>query len=206
MANDYIPSRQGDLDTFYENLLNKLPDHALALGIPQEDIDALVAKIEAARQAYIEKETAKSEYASKVEEYRAVNSDTESSVRNMANRIKSAPAYTKAIGDELNFIGEESEFDPDTAKPTVQLKIVSGNNVEIKFNNPREVQGVWIYSRPADTTPWVKISVDTSSPYLDSRDNTNPGQPETREYRAIFFDDDAAIGQYSDIVSITVPA
>ena len=45
--------------------------------------------------------------------------------------------------------------------------------------------------------------MDTSSPYLDSRDPLAVGVPELRRYRLRYIKSDAPIGDYSDVITVT---
>ena len=47
------------------------------------------------------------------------------------------------------------------------------------------------------------LAYDTNSPYLDARVPLVAGQPEVRQYRARWRDDDLPVGDWSDIVQVT---
>ncbi len=48
------------------------------------------------------------------------------------------------------------------------------------------------------------MSFETNSPYLDARVPLVPGQPEVRQYRARWRDDDLPFGDWSGIVQVSV--
>ena len=50
------------------------------------------------------------------------------------------------------------------------------------------------------------LTVDTNNPYVDGRAALVPGQPEVRQYRARFKDDDLPVGDWSDVISVTAQA
>ncbi|MBK5286164.1 MAG: hypothetical protein JJE25_12255 [Bacteroidia bacterium] len=203
MKKDYIPNRDGDLDNWEDNFKTNIDAIATALGIPAPDVTALKAKITGHQGKYDASVTAQAAAKSAVNTAHTARKDTITDIRKMANRLKAAPLYTNAQGITLKIIGEDSTFDPATAKPKVKLSL-QGGNVIIEFNNPAEVDGVKIFSKRAGETEFSFLTIDTSSPYEDNRDNLTPGTAEERKYYVFFFDDDRVIGLQSDEVSISI--
>jgi len=203
MKKDYIPRRDGDLDNWEDNFNTNIDAIATALGIPAADVTALKTKITGHQSKYDTSVTALAAAKSAVNTAHTARKDTITDIRKMANRLKAAPGYTDAQGITLKIIGEDSTFDPATAKPIITLSL-QGGNVVIKFNNPAEVEGVKIFSKRAGETSFTFLAVDTASPYEDNRANLTPGVAEERKYYAFFFDDDRVIGLQSDEVSISI--
>lgn len=58
----------------------------------------------------------------------------------------------------------------------------------------------------ATETTWSLITVDTNSPYVDGDAPLVSGQPEVRQYRARYRDNDLPVGDWSDVVSATAQA
>jgi len=48
------------------------------------------------------------------------------------------------------------------------------------------------------------LGIDLNSPYLDERALLVAGQPEVRDYRLQFYDDDGPTGDFTPIQSVTV--
>lgn len=203
MKKDYIPRRDGDLDNWEDNFRDEIDAIATALGIPPADVSALKAKIAGHQTKYDDAVTAKAASESAVNTARTARKDTVTDIRKMANRLKAAPLFTNAQGLTLQIIGDDSTFDPATAKPKLKVSL-QGGNVVIEFDHPREVDGVKIYSKRGSEAAFSFLAVDTSSPYEDNRDNLTPGVAEERKYYAFFFDDDRVIGLQSDEVSISI--
>jgi len=203
MKSDYIPKRDGDLDTWENNFTTEIDAIATALGIPALDVTALKASINTHRAKYTSMITSQNASKNAGSTNKTTKKTSIIGIRAMANRLKAAPAFTEAMGRTLNIIGPESTFDPDTAKPVVTLEM-TGTDVKINFNHPQDVDGVKIYSRRASEASFTLLATDTHTPYIDTRDNQTPGSAENRKYHAFFFIDDDIIGLQSDEVNISI--
>lgn len=117
--------------------------------------------------------------------------------------IKRMPTYTEDIGHQLGIIGEEDTVVKEL--PEFTLKVTREDACECvkiafkKFGH----QGVMIWSRRAGGE-WEKLGIDLNSPYMDERPLLNPAQPEAREYRLQFYDDDTASGPFTPVQGTTV--
>lgn len=118
-------------------------------------------------------------------------------------RIRNHPSYTVAIGQDLGIIGPEA---PPQNEPTnVQATALPGSDVRITYNKGRAA-GVVVYSKRGAELNFTLLSIDTNTPYVDTRDPLTVGQPETRTYRLQLYDGDNPVGDYSDEVSVvTLP-
>jgi hypothetical protein len=203
MKKDYIPHRDGDIDTYENTFVTEIDAIATACGIPALDVTALKATINAHRTKYTAMITAQNSSQNAGSANKTSKKTSVTGMRAMANRLKASPAFTDAMGRTLQVIGPDSTFDPDTAKPVLTLEM-TGVDVKINFDHPREVNGVKIYSKRGSETVFSFLITDTKTPYIDTRDNQTPGSAENRKYYAFFFMDDAIIGLQSDEVSISI--
>jgi hypothetical protein len=64
--------------------------------------------------------------------------------------------------------------------------------------------GVEIRCKRGAETAFSFLARDTESPYVDTRANL-AAAPETRYYQAQFLQKDALVGQWSDVLVVTVP-
>lgn len=64
-------------------------------------------------------------------------------------------------------------------------------------------EGVWIESRRGNG-PWELLGADTEKPYVDASALLVAGQPETREYRLRWYDDDAPHGDWSPVQKVII--
>lgn len=119
--------------------------------------------------------------------------------------IKGAPGYTEGIGLLLGIVGSEVTRNGHGAGPRLRLalnQVPDMQEVLVKFIKDGHL-GVWIESRRAGGA-WEFLTISTRSPYLDTRPLLVPGQAEVREYRAMFWDQGTANGDWGDVAKITV--
>ena len=117
--------------------------------------------------------------------------------------IKTRPAYTVAIGVQLGIVGAGEAAARAVPTFTVEVETgLKGQQVRIRFKKFGR-KGVAIYSRRAGGE-WELLGIDLASPFVDKRPLLVAGQPETREYRLRFFEDDASTGDYTPVASVIV--
>ncbi len=118
-------------------------------------------------------------------------------------QIKRQPGYTDVIGQQLRIIGAEDTREHLT--PTFTLTQERGEGCQcvklrfIKYGH----KGVVIFSKRG-TGNWEMLGIDLASPYMDERELLVAGQPEVREYRLQWYDNDGPNGDFSPVQSITV--
>jgi hypothetical protein len=120
--------------------------------------------------------------------------------RDLAQRMKSHPAYTRAIGEDLG-IEAPADAEPDP-RPGLTAAAETGFVVRLGFAM-RGFPMIEIQSERAGEPGFVTIGFDSAAPYLDSRPPAVPGQPEVRRYRARYHDAAGPVGEWSDTVSAT---
>ncbi|MBC7821454.1 MAG: hypothetical protein IAG10_31590 [Planctomycetaceae bacterium] len=123
--------------------------------------------------------------------------------RARANRSKNAPAYTTTMGELLGILGPENTTDLTNEKPTLQASSINPGSATIGFNKSIS-GGIRLESKRGAETAFSFLAIDTSSPYVDNRANAAPG-PETRQYRAQYILGDDPIGNFSNVLTVTVP-
>lgn len=200
---DYLPHSDDSLVTWLTNYKTKLAVHGPTLGILaadvaiyQADCDALIAMIHTAASK-------KAEYYTANQIKKEVKSDKLGNFRSLNNRIKNLPAYSEAIGADLNIIATTTAFDAANAKPIITATL-NGGRVVIGFSKAKS-NGVKIYCKRSGEAGFTFLSLDTHSPYHDNRTNIVLGTPELREYYAFYIDTtDETFGLQSDTVSIMV--
>lgn len=196
---DYLPKRESDKNVWYANLDNQIAIVGPTVGLTAAEITEIqtvcknninaIANNEAAQTA------AKAASAAKNTQLSTGNKTLRASIK----KIKSSKAYTVSIGKTLQVIGEDDgAIDPSSYKPKISLIVLPGR-VRIEFIKD-DLDGVNIYSRLKGEIVWVKLALDTYSPYDDTRPLAKPGQPEHREYMAIGVIKDVEVTLQSDII------
>jgi hypothetical protein len=121
-------------------------------------------------------------------------------IRRFIGKMKRSANYNAALGAQLGIVGTAVAIDMTELKPLLKLKTTAGM-VLISFVK-QHMPGISIYSRQRDTQTWQKIAQVSHSPFLDTRNLTEAGKPEAREYMALFHDGNTEVGQESDVASI----
>jgi hypothetical protein len=117
--------------------------------------------------------------------------------------IKRVPTYSAEIGFQLMIIGNEDTAEHPVPEFTLEVERGSGSEcVKVRFKKFKH-KGVVIYSRRAGGA-WEQLAIDLVSPYLDERPLLVPAQPEAREYRLQYYDDEGANGDFSPVQGVTV--
>lgn len=118
-------------------------------------------------------------------------------IQALVQRIKNAPTYTEAIGKDLGIIATNQPIDPATWKPVLKL-IMSGGQVEVQWVKG-DADAVRIETDKGNG--WQFLAIDTVPHYTDT---TPIAGPANWNYRAMYLLADERVGQWSDIVTITV--
>lgn len=120
--------------------------------------------------------------------------------RDLAQRMKSHPLYTTAIGEDLGI--EAAAAGPVDAQPALRTTVLTDFQIQLNFPM-RGFRMIEIQAKRTGDADFITIGFDSSEPYLDSRAPVTPGQPEVRQYRARYHDAGGPIGSWSDIVPAT---
>ncbi len=123
-------------------------------------------------------------------------------LRQLIQRIQSAPAYNQSLGMELGIVSSGGGTGAPAAppKPTAKATLLPNSQVRIDFVKGR-FHSVLVEGRRHDQTDWAPLAAYNYSPYIDTRPPLTPGRPETREYRLRYLQRDQPLGDYSDTIS-----
>jgi hypothetical protein len=203
MKTDFIPKRNGDLDSMEENFEDKYPAIATTLGIAAAEQTNTLNIIGTHRTSYTTMISKIAEKKAAVEDNTAKKKTAITEIRRASKNLKSRPGYTEAQGDELGINGPEApDIDTVNIKPILKGSTV-GETAVVGF--PLEgTDGLQLRSRRGSETEFTFLATDTHSPYDDTRPKLDSAQPEKREYIGYYILDDEIIGQPSDVLTITV--
>lgn len=119
--------------------------------------------------------------------------------RSLAAYLKNHVSYDVADGIDLGI--EATETPVQSMKPTATLTVENGHAVRLNiFKDGHQATIVWC-RRAGDAQP-VRLGVFTRSTVLDDRPNVSPTAPEWREYTLQYQDDDAPVGELSDVLRV----
>lgn len=120
----------------------------------------------------------------------------------LAQRIKTQPGYTDAIGQALRIVGAEQTVDVSTLKPVFTAKLEAGQ-VTLGWMK-QGMDGIEFWADRGDGKGFVFLAVDTVPDYTDTAALPAAGQSALWKYKAIYRQADDRVGQWSDVVSIAV--
>ena len=123
--------------------------------------------------------------------------------RGFAKRVKGSPNYTPSIGQSLRIVGSTVPADDTTAKPRTKVRPLPMFKSELKW--PRlNFSGVLTRSLRAGDPDWTEHGINTGTKFVDDRPLAAPGKPEVRRYQQIYVRNDVPVGQWSDVVEVTL--
>lgn len=120
----------------------------------------------------------------------------------IANRIKANIYYSKADGNDLSIEGTATTLDTTTAKPVIKIRLGDGGHPEILWKKD-DFDAIEIYKQEADGELRL-LAIDIQPNYIDTSTLPLIGKSAVWQYRAIYRRKDKQVGQWSDLVRITV--
>lgn len=164
---DYIKKKNAEKAIWSGTYKTRIGTHGAALGLTAGEITASqtdaqnivdgVAQIDAAITA---KESAVNAGTAKI-------SLGEQNIRTTVKRIKTHPAYTEAIGQDIGVVGDEHTIDVPNSQPEITGK-KDPSGWRLDFNLKGFFDGVNIYRQVAGEADFSFLALDTSSPYIDT--------------------------------------
>lgn len=128
----------------------------------------------------------------------------------VVQRAHASPRCTEAVQKLLGITGPPGPTSNAATllgqvAPKAKTACLPSGEVRIEFVRG-DSDGVVVESRRGDETEWKHLAVDRFSPYVDTRQPLKAGQPERREYRLRYLDEDDPVGPYSDVIVVhTMP-
>ena len=222
----YVPTNDQGKAVFLDNLALKIDGYSALLGLTPADVDLVQAG--AAMFRYIlDMQEAYKTFKQDLTNYKnmfrdggpgplgpvpvspvmpapppLVGKNLFNETRKLVLRIKAAPGYNKAIGEDLGIVGDEQESDALSLKPLLKSRLDAGRPLIIWTKGSTE--GIDIYVDRQDGAGFVFLATDTKPDYLDTVDHPEGVESAVFEYKAIYRIDDEQVGQFSDPIRVTV--
>lgn len=219
-----IPTNEGDLELYLENLFEKMPEYQVPLSISVADMNRLnnaATNFDYLRNMANQVNDAKESFSEfkKTMIYGPEDASltmplfpeitlpgaTEPGIlpwlRGFVKRIKANPNYTTQIGENLGFIVDNPDpFNPGEIIPELKIKVMSDDQIEIKFSK-QGLDALRVDWRPAGTEDWLSAGVFTSSPAIYQ--HNSPGKnPQAIELRGRLLQKNNPVSQYSPIYQV----
>jgi len=221
----YMPTTDDAKDQLFTHFAAVFPSKAAALGIPPADVTAQAADaayfhaVLTSQEVVISAGEGWTEYkdilrdggvapailptfpAAPANFPAAVAPGIVARFQALVKRVKAAPGYTEAIGDDLKIVGAEAPVaDPATTQPDLELSL-NGGRVEIGWRK----SGFDALEIEVDRgAGFALLTIDTTPDTVDTF--TLPAAPAVWKYRAIYRENNARFGQWSKVAQIAVGA
>ncbi len=193
---DYIKTKNAEKSTWSGTFKTKIATQGATLGMTAGEITAaqtqaqdIINSVVAIDAAITTKEAAVNAATTKI-------TAAEKLIRATVKRIKTHPAYTPSIGEDLGIVGDENSTDPATSQSELTGK-KDPSGWRIDFNLKGFFDGVNIYKSKGTGLPYVFLALDTSNPYIDTVD-IGVGA----SYYAFYVLNNIEVGQKSNLVVI----
>lgn len=191
---DYMPRKNAEKVVWAGNFKTKIAGVATDLGISDPDVaaitdaaNAIISSTNAIEAAITSKEAAVNAATLAIQ-------NAEALIRTQVKRLKTAPAYTESIGEDLGVVGAENTLDPNTSQPEITLKKdVAGWRID--FNLKGFFDSVNVYRQLPTDTAMHFLATDTSTPYIDTT-----AVPLATHYRCVYVINDVEVGMPSNDV------
>ena len=116
--------------------------------------------------------------------------------------LKTLNNYTTAIGQDLWIVAASHAFDPTTLKPSLSIQIRAGHPVILWTKGKASAIEIWVDRN--DGNGFVFLIINTEPNTTDTSPLPAPGTSAVWNYKAIYRLHDEQVGQWSDVVSVTV--
>lgn len=224
--NFYLPKKDKDKAVWLTNFANKLPSHAAALAVTAAEQTSVTndANMFAYMIALVETFTTEKEERVNYKNIlrdgpagsplgamptmpviaaapTAVQPGIFLRVGQLIARIKKHSGYNTDRGTDLGIIGAEQVVDTVNMKPVLKLEL-TGGKVNVKWNKG-DTDAIRIEAIKTGTA-FAFVAIDTEPDYLDN--TPLPATPAVWKYRAMYLIANEPVGQWSDVVSISVGA
>ena len=223
---DYIPTADADKATWLQNAAVKMPSYQAAFNLTEDDIIQLskdndmyaytlnmlniINQTQQNATAYknLLKHQSGNQTLSALPAMPplppappAVPAGIFDRTRALMQRIKNSPAYTEAIGQDLNIIPAISTVDLNAISPVLKGTLDVGRP-HLRWSKS-EADAIDLYADHNDGTGFHLVGRFMRAEYLDVTPVPSGKVAEEFKYKAVFVIDDAQVGVMSQVFSIT---
>ena len=199
---DFVPRTDNDFLVWHDQFKLAAPGVGVALGLTPAELTAITGDNTALHTKFSAAANAEATAQQATGERRDARRSAEQRARLLARRMKLSPTYTAAQGSALGIEGPEDTTDLSTAKPTLSARDLAHCVIELSFNKSKS-DGVNLYGQRGTEPGFTFLARDTESPYVDNRPLLVAGQPEVRQYHAVYVLADVEVGLPSDVAVVT---
>jgi hypothetical protein len=201
---DWYPGQDSKRAVFLENFVANMDKACGMLGVPTSTYAESIAAARAWLAAYAQRQEAQRDFDSALLTFQKQAAATEKNVRTAAKQIKGSMNVPVEVLTllELTGGGEALTLRADAQAPRLAVSVELGT-VVLKYRKLGH-QAVLLYSCRTGEDAFSLLGTYTLGRIEDSRPNRVPGQPEQRQYYAVYMDKDQPTGSQSGTVSVVV--
>jgi len=224
---DSIPKRDREFADMLDNLVVKMPVHAVTLDITPGQITT-VQNYAVMFNYLMDMQEAYKTYKQEVSAYKRllrygpgggqmnpvpvtptllaapalVNIAIERYLRNLFAQFKAHPNYDESVGEDLGIVGDEQIVDIHKLKPEIKSRIEDGKPVIMWTKGVTEA--IDIYVDRNDGAGLVFLARDTHPDYTDTTPIPAGTEAVAWDYKCIYVIDDSHVGKYSNVLRVAV--
>jgi len=120
----------------------------------------------------------------------------------LAAHIKTHKNYTSAIGQDLWLIGSIQVLDTSTWKPILSIQNQAGHPIIVWSKGQASAIEIWVDR--GDGHDFVLLTINTEPNTTDTTPLPAAGASALWKYKAIYHLHDELVGQWSDVISVSV--
>jgi len=117
-------------------------------------------------------------------------------------QIKANKNFTDAIGKDLWLIGATQIIDPSTWKPILSIQNQAGHPIICWTKGHAAAIEIWVDR--GDGNSFIHLAINTEPNTTDKCPIPVTGNSQVWKYKAIFLLHDEQVGQWSDVISVSV--
>lgn len=199
---DFIPHADAELSIYagtYRQNFRRMAAEAIPY-LSDADIEEHEAEVQEMIDAIYDVEKKKADLAAAVARKKELVQAVTTKMRAMAMYAKKGKAGKTGVVTGGGLKCNPVQVDVKSLRP--QLHITTNDDyVSVAFRKNYSLP-IALYSRKPGDSDWEFISYATTSPYIDRRPASIPGQPESREYKAYYTNFKDCISQASSIIQV----
>ena len=202
--NDWYPSQDAKLFSFLTNFVATIDEACAKLNVPAATFEAAEASATAWLSNYAARQAAQKTLDTALASFQKQAPDTEKNLRAAAKQIK---GIMNVPDDVLALLELTSSADASLTRVAAQAPALAASVelgiVVLKYKKLGH-QAVLLYSCRTGEDAFTLLGTYTLNRIEDNRPNRVAGQPEQRQYYAIYMDKDQPNGGQSPTVSVVV--
>ncbi|MDD5572118.1 MAG: hypothetical protein PHD97_13285 [Bacteroidales bacterium] len=200
---DFLPHSDAEFDNWLGNFSTQLSLLGATMGLTAAEVTAIINMITATRADINNVVVKKAELQSIIGNKDMRKILLLKAMRPSIQRMKNHPAYSDDDqGKKLGIVGASVAVDFSSMKPILNVKVTTGKP-HLSWNK-KIADGVIIYADRNDGHGFTRIATSILRRYVDTQTIPSNQMSVVWSYKIIYFKKDVEVGEFSDVVSVSV--